>query len=64
VGWACDLLARFTPRQWREAFEAGGYAPEIADRYIARLRAKIAEGQAIGHRQGSGGQGAAAGKGH
>lgn len=64
VGWACDLLARFTPRQWREAFEAGGYAPEVADRYIARLRAKIAEGQAIRLRRGSGGQVAAAGKGH
>jgi hypothetical protein len=50
VGWGCDLLARLTPRQWRDIFDAAGYRPEEADRYIRRVHEKIAEGQALAAR--------------
>jgi hypothetical protein len=48
VRWAGGLLARLTDRQWRDAFRAGGYAPETADRFIRKIRANIEEAQAIG----------------
>ena len=48
VHWASDLLAGLSDRQWREAFRAGGYAPDDADRYIRRILAKIAEGERLG----------------
>jgi hypothetical protein len=44
VHWACSLLARLSPRQWHDAFAGGGYAPDIADRFIRRIQEKIAEG--------------------
>jgi hypothetical protein len=48
VRWAGDLLARLTDRQWRDAFRAGGYAPEAAGRFIRKIHANIEEAQAIG----------------
>jgi len=48
VRWICEKLERLTPKQWDDAFKAGGYAPEIADRYIKRFKQKIAEGLAVG----------------
>jgi hypothetical protein len=48
VRWICNLLARLTPRQWSDAFRAGGYGEPEAARFIRRLREKIAEGQNIG----------------
>jgi hypothetical protein len=48
VRWACDLLSRLDERQWQDAFRAGGYDPATAGRFIAKLRAKIAEGQRAG----------------
>jgi hypothetical protein len=47
VGWASWLLAGLTDRQWRDAFRAGGFAPDTADRFIRTLHARIAEGQQI-----------------
>jgi len=44
VRWACERLARLTDRQWRDAFRAGNYDDEITDRYIRRIRQKIADG--------------------
>jgi hypothetical protein len=44
VAWMCQRLARLTDRQWRDAFAAGGYEPAVAERYIARLGQKVAEG--------------------
>jgi hypothetical protein len=51
VVWASNLLGRLTGKQWDEAFRAGGYEPEIADRFIRQLRARIAEGRALGGRR-------------
>src|SRR3954469_1447749 len=34
VHWISDRLARLTDQQWQDAFRAGGYAPEVANRFI------------------------------
>jgi hypothetical protein len=43
-----QLLSRLTPKQWSDAFEAGGFSDEEAARYISRLEQKIAEGLTLG----------------
>jgi hypothetical protein len=50
VVWASRLLARLSDEQWRDAFRAGGYAPEQAARYIAKMKSKIADGLALADR--------------
>lgn len=50
VRWMCQRLQRLTPRQWQDAFRAGGYEPEVTARYLRRINEKIAEGLAIGGR--------------
>jgi len=45
--WMCDLLSRVSIAQWRDAFRAGGYDMAMGDRFIARIKGKIAEGQAL-----------------
>jgi hypothetical protein len=47
VRWVCGLLNRLTDRQWRDAFRAGGYEGEIADRFIRAMKARISEGLAL-----------------
>ena len=47
VVWLCRQLDRLTDRQWSDAFRAGGYEPLVADRFIRRMKEKIAEGLAI-----------------
>lgn len=47
VRWICQRLSRLTNRQWQDAFRAGGYEPQIANRFIHRFKAKIAEGLAL-----------------
>lgn len=47
VKWTCQRLDRITPRQWDDAFRAGGYAPELAARFIRRFRQKIDQGLAL-----------------
>ena len=48
VRWICEKLHRLTDTQWDEAFRAGGYAPEVANRFIRRFKQKIEEGLALG----------------
>ena len=45
--WVCSKLDRLTDGQWLDAFRAGGYDGPTADRFIRRLRAKVAEGMAL-----------------
>jgi hypothetical protein len=45
--WASDLLGRLSSQQWSDAFRAGGYTTAVADRFIGRLREKIAQGQQV-----------------
>ena len=48
VRWICEKLQRLTDAQWQDAFRAGGYAPEVANRFIRRFKQKIEEGLALG----------------
>jgi hypothetical protein len=48
VRWICERLQRLSDKQWDDAFRAGGYAPEVAARFIRRFKQKIAEGLALG----------------
>ena len=47
VAWACELLGRLSDRQFADAFRAGGYEPDVAARFIAKLKEKIQEGRSL-----------------
>jgi hypothetical protein len=47
VRWAVGLLASLDERQWRDAFRAGGYSPQLSERFILKIKANIAEGQRL-----------------
>ncbi len=47
VRWICTRLARLSDEQWQDAFRAGGFAPPVAERFIRRMKQKIAEGLAL-----------------
>jgi hypothetical protein len=47
VIWTSQLMARLSDAQWNDAFTAGGYPPDLAARFIAKLKSKIAEGLAL-----------------
>ncbi|MEO6235904.1 MAG: hypothetical protein ABIQ52_02835 [Vicinamibacterales bacterium] len=48
VRWICEKLQALSDKQWQDAFRAGGYAPEVANRFIRRFEQKIQEGLALG----------------
>jgi len=48
VRWICEKLQRLTDTQWDDAFRAGGYAPDVGNRFIRRFKQKIEEGLALG----------------
>jgi hypothetical protein len=45
--WMGAQLARLSDAQLRDAFRAAGYEPDLAARYITKLREKIQQGQAL-----------------
>ena len=47
VAWAGELLGRLSDKQWADAFRAGGYEPEIANRFIAKLKEKAAQSRSL-----------------
>ena len=47
VRWACERLRTLTDEQWHDAFRAAGFPPQIADRFIRRMKQKIDEGLAL-----------------
>jgi hypothetical protein len=47
VKWISARLLRLTDRQWHDAFRAGGCDEATTARYIARIKAKAAEGIAL-----------------
>ena len=47
VRWMTDRMTKISEEQWRDAFRAAGYADDIAARYIAKIKAKVAEGQKL-----------------
>jgi hypothetical protein len=47
VAWVSNLLGRLSDQQMRDAFRAGGFEPDIANRFIAKLREKIQQGRSL-----------------
>jgi hypothetical protein len=47
VVWLAEQLNKLTDTQWRDAFRAGGVDPAAAERFIRRLKEKVAEGLAL-----------------
>jgi hypothetical protein len=47
VRWLCERLGRLTDRQWQDAFRAGGFDRQDAERFIRRMKQKVAEGMAL-----------------
>lgn len=47
VVWACTLLDRIPDGHWHAAFRAGAYPQDHADRYIRKIKEKIAQGLAL-----------------
>jgi hypothetical protein len=50
VAWVADLLSQLTDRQWQDAFRAGGFEREAADRFIRKMKEKISEGRTLARR--------------
>jgi hypothetical protein len=47
VRWAAALLAGLSDRQWHDAFRAGGYPDDLRDRFLRKIKANIAQAQAL-----------------
>jgi hypothetical protein len=47
VRWICERLDRLTPEQWKDAFRAARYPDDEADRFIRKLREKVAYGLSL-----------------
>ncbi|MDO8679049.1 MAG: hypothetical protein Q7R30_10860 [Acidobacteriota bacterium] len=47
VVWTCELLARLPDTHWQAAFRAGEYTPDQTDRYVRKIKEKIAQGLAL-----------------
>jgi hypothetical protein len=47
VIWACEQLAKIPDGHWQAAFKAGWYPPLHAERYIHKIKDKIAQGLAL-----------------
>jgi hypothetical protein len=47
VAWACNLLGQLSDKQLQDAFRAAHYEPDIANRFIAKLREKIQQGRGL-----------------
>jgi hypothetical protein len=47
VVWACERFARIPDGHWRAAFAAGHYPPEVSERYIRKIKEKVAQGLAL-----------------
>jgi hypothetical protein len=47
VRYGARLLQRLTDQQWRDAFRAGNYSAGDSDRFIRRIKQKIADGLAV-----------------
>jgi hypothetical protein len=53
VVWTSRLFARLTDSQWQDAFRAAAYAPDVRQRFIAKLKAKVQEGLNLGRDAGA-----------
>jgi hypothetical protein len=44
VRWICERLDKLSDEQWHDAFRAGGIGEQASERFIRRMKQKIAEG--------------------
>jgi hypothetical protein len=51
VAWTSRLMSRLSDRQWQDAFRAGGYNPEQAERFVRKIKSKIAQGLEVSGRK-------------
>ena len=47
VIWACELLSRIPDGHWQAAFRAGHYSAADSERFIRKIKEKIAQGLAL-----------------
>jgi hypothetical protein len=47
VRWTCALLGRLSDKQWQDAFRAAGYDDPTAQRFIRKLKEKVARGLSL-----------------
>src|SRR5687767_4580436 len=47
VAWASNLLGQLSDKQMQDAFRAAGYDPDVAGRFISKLREKIQQGRSL-----------------
>lgn len=47
VIWACEQMAKIPDVHWQAAFKAGAFPQEDADRFIRKIKEKIAQGLAL-----------------
>jgi hypothetical protein len=47
VRWAAALIGGLSERQWQDAFRAGGYAPDLAARFIEILRRRVSDAHRV-----------------
>jgi hypothetical protein len=47
VRWASRRMRQLTDKQWREAFRTANYTEEMTDRYLRKIREKIAQGLSL-----------------
>jgi hypothetical protein len=47
VVWACERVSRLSDAQLHDAFRAGGYDDSTRERYVRKLKAKVAQGLAL-----------------
>jgi hypothetical protein len=47
VRWATSLLSGLADRQWQDAFRAGGYDVDLANRFIAEIKGNISAAQRL-----------------
>ena len=52
VLWTCRLFAQLSDRQWDDAFRAAAYDAGVRQRYIAKIKQKVASALALAGRQG------------
>jgi hypothetical protein len=47
VRWASRRMRQLTDKQWRDAFRTANYTEEMTDRYLRKIREKIAQGLSL-----------------
>jgi hypothetical protein len=47
VRWVCERLDRLTAAQWKDAFRAAHYPDDVADRFIRKIKEKVAYGLSL-----------------